>query len=178
MPWTSALSCSHTNTYPKLVALFEELDVPTTETDMSFSVSLGKPPPEWAGTYLNTIFAQRRNLLRPAFLRVLSDVARLNGARAATRRQCARRAARALGHFFARERLSDAFHEWYLLPMIGAIWSCPVAQMLAFPVGTLVRFCHNHGSCGSRTVRAGGPSRGRRDPSAPSRACSATSSTL
>ncbi|SAL69322.1 amine oxidase [Caballeronia choica] len=134
-------------TYPHLVALFEELGVPTTETDMSFSVSLADHALEWAGTSLNTVFAQRRNLLRPMFLRMLLDIPRFN--RAAT--------AMALGHcdstlpsepvgrFLERERFSAAFRDGYLLPMIGAIWSCPVAQMLGFPIGTLARFCHNHG---------------------------------
>lgn len=134
-------------TYPHLVALFEELGVPTTETDMSFSVSLADHALEWAGTSLNTVFAQRRNLLRPTFLRMLADIPRFN--RAAT--------AMALGHcdstlpsepvgrFLERERFSAAFRDGYLLPMIGAIWSCPVAQMLGFPIGTLARFCHNHG---------------------------------
>ena len=69
-------------TYPNLVALFEELGVPTTATDMSFSVSLADHALEWAGTSLNTVFAQRRNLLRPTFLRMLADILRFN--RAAT----------------------------------------------------------------------------------------------
>jgi predicted NAD/FAD-binding protein len=135
------------STYPNLVALFEELDVPTTETDMSFSVSLGEPALEWAGTTLNTVFAQRRNLLRPAFLRMLADIVRFNriATALALQRGDTAPSAEPVGRFLARERFSDAFRDWYLLPMIGAIWSCPVAQMLAFPIGTLVRFCHNHG---------------------------------
>jgi len=47
--------------------------------------------------------------------------------------------------FLEREKFSTAFRDWYLLPMIGAIWSCSTSQMMAFPIGTLIRFCHNHG---------------------------------
>lgn len=134
-------------TYPNLVALFEELEVPTTETDMSFSVSLADRALEWAGTNLNTVFAQRLNLLRPSFLRMLADIVRFN--RLATSMALATRdeasGAESVGRFLERERFSAAFRDGYLLPMIGAIWSCPVAQMMAFPIGTLVRFCHNHG---------------------------------
>ena len=122
-------------TYPHLVALFEELDVPTTETDMSFSVSLADHALEWAGTSLNTVFAQRRNLLRPTFLRMLADILRFN--RAATAMALAHcdstLPSEPVGRFLERERFSAAFRDGYLLPMIGAIWSCPVAQMLAFP---------------------------------------------
>jgi uncharacterized protein len=134
-------------TYPHLVALFEELGVPTTETDMSFSVSLADHALEWAGTSLNTVFAQRRNLLRPTFLRMLADIPRFN--RAATAMALAHcdstLPSEPVGRFLERERFSAAFRDGYLLPMIGAIWSCPVAQMLGFPIGTLARFCHNHG---------------------------------
>jgi uncharacterized protein len=134
-------------TYPQLVALFEQLGVPTTETDMSFSVSLADHALEWAGTSLNTVFAQRRNLLRPTFLRMLADILRFN--RAATAMALAHcdstLPSEPVGRFLERERFSAAFRDGYLLPMIGAIWSCPVAQMLGFPIGTLARFCHNHG---------------------------------
>jgi uncharacterized protein len=133
-------------TYPNLVALFDELDVPTTATDMSFSVALTDRKLEWAGSNLNTVFSQRRNLLRPAFLRMLADILRFN--RTATTLATAGHdglLAEPVGAFLQRENFSTAFRDWYLLPMIGAIWSCSTTQMMAFPVGTLIRFCHNHG---------------------------------
>jgi uncharacterized protein len=133
-------------TYPNLVALFDELGVPTTATDMSFSVALADRKLEWAGRNLNTVFSQRRNLLRPAFLRMLADILRFN--RTATALATAGRdslLAEPVGRFLRREHFSAAFRDWYLLPMIGAIWSCSTAQMMAFPIGTLIRFCHNHG---------------------------------
>jgi uncharacterized protein len=133
-------------TYPNLVKLFAELGVATTATDMSFSVSLTDRRLEWAGSDLNTVFTQRRNLLRPAFLRMLADILRFN--RTTTALALAGKdvqLAEPVSSFLEREKFSAAFRDWYLLPMIGAIWSCSTSQMMAFPIGTLVRFCHNHG---------------------------------
>jgi predicted NAD/FAD-binding protein len=133
-------------TYPNLVKLFEELDISTTATDMSFSVSLTDRRLEWAGSDLNTVFTQRRNLLRPAFLRMLADILRFN--RTTTALALAGKdvqLAEPVSSFLEREKFSMAFRDWYLLPMIGAIWSCSTSQMMAFPIGTLIRFCHNHG---------------------------------
>jgi uncharacterized protein len=133
-------------TYPNLVKLFAELDVPTTATDMSFSVSLTDRRLEWAGSDLNTVFTQRRNLLRPAFLRMLADILRFN--RTTTALALAGKdvqLSEPVSDFLDREKFSTTFRDWYLLPMIGAIWSCSTSQMMAFPIGTLIRFCHNHG---------------------------------
>ncbi|MGV7246033.1 NAD(P)/FAD-dependent oxidoreductase [Caballeronia sp. M23-90] len=133
-------------TYPNLVKLFQELDVPTTATDMSFSVAVTDKHLEWAGSDLNTVFTQRRNLLRPAFLRMLADILRFN--RTTTAMALAGKdveLAEPVSRFIEREKYSVAFRDWYLLPMIGAIWSCSTTQMMAFPIGTLIRFCHNHG---------------------------------
>jgi predicted NAD/FAD-binding protein len=133
-------------TYPNLVKLFTELDVSTTATDMSFSVAVIDKHLEWAGSDLNTVFTQRRNLLRPAFLRMLADILRFN--RTTTAMALAGKdaeLAEPVSGFIEREKYSVAFRDWYLLPMIGAIWSCSTAQMMAFPIGTLIRFCHNHG---------------------------------
>jgi uncharacterized protein len=133
-------------TYPNFVALLDELDIPSTATDMSFSVALTDRKLEWAGRNLNTVFSQRRNLLRPAFLRMLADILRFNHtatALATTGHDCL--LAEPVGRFLQREKFSAAFRDGYLLPMIGAIWSCSTARMLAFPIGTLIRFCHNHG---------------------------------
>jgi predicted NAD/FAD-binding protein len=138
-------------TYPNLLRLFDELGVPTTASDMSFSASVPVAGPfgtrrlEWSGSSLDTVFAQRRNLASPAFLGMLSDLLRFN-------RQASRIATRAapayglsLGEFLDLHRYGVPFRDWYLLPMAAAIWSCPVATMLAYPVQTFVRFCHNHG---------------------------------
>lgn len=134
-------------TYPNLIRLFEELDIDTSSTDMSFSVKLplGRRTLEWAGANLDTVFAQRRNLLSPRFLRMLRDVLRFNKQSTVLAVAGAEDAEDSLGDFLKKHRYSDEFRDWYLLPMAGCIWSCPTAQMLAFPVATFVRFCHNHG---------------------------------
>lgn len=137
-------------TYPRLIALFAQLGVATARSDMSFSVQVPEGPHggrlAWNGSTLNTVFAQRRNLLRPGFLRMLRDVLRFNAL--ATRIAVAGQDAQLLqplGDFLAAHRFSAEFRDWYFLPMIGCIWSCPTDQMLRFPVSTMIRFCHNHG---------------------------------
>ena len=137
-------------TYPQLIALFAELGIESAASDMSFSVQTaarpGSPALEWCGTSLDGVFAQRRNLLRPRFWRMLADVVRFN--RMATALALSGQDAallQSLGQFLDQHRFSQEFRDWYFLPMLACIWSCPTEQMLAFPVATMVRFCHNHG---------------------------------
>jgi predicted NAD/FAD-binding protein len=137
-------------TYPNLIALFAELGVETAPSDMSFSVKLplseapGARMLEWAGSNLDTVFAQRSNLLRPRFLRMVSDILRFNKEATALATGGAM-PAMSLGEFLDNKGYSEQFRAWYLLPMAACIWSCPSDQMLAFPVATFIRFCHNHG---------------------------------
>lgn len=137
----------NSRTYPQLIRLFESLGVPTAASDMSFAVSVGhgRRVLEWAGSDLNSVFAQRRNLGSPAFISMLADLLRFN-------RQARRIVAGAedagaltLGEFLARHRYGAALQRWYLLPMAAAIWSCPIRTMLGYPADTFLRFCHNHG---------------------------------
>ncbi len=139
-------------TYPGLIALFEELDVTTARSDMSFSVqvpgagALGRGMLEWSGTRLSAVFTQRLNLLRPRFWGMLRELMRFNRlctALAEANEEAALR--QPLGEFLDQHRFGTAFRDWYFLPMLGCIWSCPTEQMLRFPVATMVRFCHNHG---------------------------------
>lgn len=131
-------------TYPNLIALFDHLGVPSTASDMSFSVRLEAEGIEWAGSSLATVFAQRRNLLRPAFWGMLGDILRFNReATALAHRTDA--SAQSLGEFLDAGRYGRAFRDWYLLPMAGAIWSCPVSAMLRYPARTFFGFCANHG---------------------------------
>ncbi len=135
-------------TYPNLVNLFDELNIETVATDMSFSVKSHLPDRilEWSGNNLNTVFAQRRNLFSPRFLRMLRDIVRFNAETTALASTAAHtELSQTLGEFLIHHKYSAEFCEWYLLPMAGCIWSCPTAQMLAFPLATFVRFCHNHG---------------------------------
>jgi predicted NAD/FAD-binding protein len=101
---------------------------------------------EWSGTSLNAVFSQRRNLLNPRFWRMLRDVLRFN--RLATDialRNAESELMQPLKDYLQAHRFSSEFTDWYFLPMLGCIWSCPTAQMLEFPVATMIRFCHNHG---------------------------------
>ena len=137
-------------TYPGLIGLFEALQVKTVKSDMSFSVQVprgqGRDALEWNGANLNTVFAQRSNLFKPSFLRMLRDVIRFNTlATALAERNQDHELAQPLSAFLSQHHFSDAFRDWYLLPMLGCIWSCPTDQMLQFPVATMIRFCHNHG---------------------------------
>ena len=137
-------------TYPQLIALFDELGVRTAKSDMSFSVqapgAVGHRTLEWSGSSLNTVFAQRRNLLNPRFLRMLRDVMRFNQlATDIALRNAEGELMQPLSAFLERHQLSTEFRDWYFLPMLGCIWSCPTDQMLQFPVATMIRFCHNHG---------------------------------
>jgi predicted NAD/FAD-binding protein len=137
-------------TYPQLIALLAELGVPTAKSDMSFSVQAqdganGRAM-EWSGTSLNSVFAQRGNLVNPRFWGMLRDLLRFN----ALTTQMAQSGSEAqlrqpLGDFLRQHGFGAAFCDWYFLPMMACIWSCPTAQMLQFPVSTMVRFCHNHG---------------------------------
>ena len=133
-------------TYPNLVRLFGALQVETAASDMSFSVQVRQDGVEWSGCDLNTVFAQRRNLLRPRFLRMLADLMRFNKlATAIALRGAEDELAEPIADFLDRHCFNAAFRDWYFLPMIGCIWSCPTDQMLRFPIGTMIRFCHNHG---------------------------------
>lgn len=142
-------------TYPKLIALFADLGVLTAKSDMSFSVQVPqgvqgaaglRPGLEWCGSNLNTVFAQRRNLASGPFWRMLADLVRFNRlATALAQRGDEAQLQQPIGEFLSRNRFSAAFQEGYLLPMVACIWSCPVQQMLEFPIATLIRFCHNHG---------------------------------
>jgi len=132
-------------TYPNFIALLDALGVGSRNTAMSFSVSDAASGVEYAGTSLNTLFAQRGNLLSPRFLRMVRDILRFN-------RQVEQHLAQdpALGELTLREYLqrygySREFMQWYLLPMGAAIWSADDAGMDAFPLQFFVRFFRNHG---------------------------------
>lgn len=133
-------------TYPNLIRLFAELGVQTAPSDMSFSVQARQDGLEWSGSDLSTVFAQKRNLLRPRFIGMLADLLRFNQLTTAiAERNADAELQQPIGDFLDRHRFGDAFRQWYFLPMIGCIWSCPTDQMLRFPIGTMIRFCHNHG---------------------------------
>jgi len=130
--------------YPLLSALFDHLDIATYPTDMSFSASFNGGEMEYAGSDLNTLFGQRRNLLSPGFWGLLGGILRFN--RAARRAiQHPPPASETLDTFLDRQGLGEGFRERYLYPMAAAIWSCPRGQIGRFPALTFLRFFANHG---------------------------------
>ncbi len=131
-------------TYPQLVRMLDYLGLASTDSDMSFSVRVDDEQLEWAGSSLAAVFAQKRNLVKPRFWAMLKDILRFNGE--GSRIVAAGSGYEGtLGEFLQRGGYSRMFRDWYLLPMSGAIWSCPTKQMLEYPADTFFRFCHNHG---------------------------------
>lgn len=137
-------------TYPLLCRLFDELGVPVRRTDMSFSVRDRSSGIEWCGSSLNHLFAQRRNLLRPRFLRMVVQVDRFNREALAALEDPSI-ATLTLAEYVRRRGYGPDFLELYLVPMSAAVWSTPPDQMLRFPAATLLRFFHNHGFLGLHT---------------------------
>lgn len=130
--------------YPLLTGLLDHLGVASRNSDMSFAFRSTDGELEWAGDSLNTLFAQRRNLLRPRFLRMVADIVRFNRRGKAFLAQRAP-AAISLADFLSGMRASRELREHYLLPMAAAIWSCPPEAMLRFPAARFLRFFDNHG---------------------------------
>jgi predicted NAD/FAD-binding protein len=130
--------------YPNLTRLFDHLGVESRPGDMSFGVSIDGGRLEYAGSSLRTLFAQKRNLLRPGFHRMWCDILRFNGD--ATRFLAeARPHGTTLGEFLDRQGYGRGFCRHYLLPMAAAIWSATVDGIRAFPAHSLLRFFANHG---------------------------------
>lgn len=145
--------------YPGFAALLDELRVPTQPTEMSFGVSDARTGLEFGGSNLDTLFAQRRNALNPAYLRFLAEIVRFNRA---VRRLVADEPrwtgpnrlhadapdaddAESIADFVARHRYSDAFVRRFLVPFGASIWSADPATFTEFPIRAYARFMHNHG---------------------------------
>ncbi len=131
-------------TYPLLIALFDELGIESAPSTMSFTVRDDAADLEWAGTDLSALFAQARNLARPAFWRMLGDIVRFNRETTAMQRADGVHAI-TLREYLDEGGYSAVFRDWYLLPMAAAIWSVPLSTVLEFPLPTFVRFCYRHG---------------------------------
>lgn len=137
-------------TYPNLVRLFDELCVPVKPTEMSFSVRHDALDVEYNGMGFNRVFAQRRNLVRPRYLRLLAQILRFfRVARAALNDDALE--GMTLADFTRRHGLGEDFLRLYLVPMSASIWSITPGGALDFPAATLVRFFHNHGFLGVTT---------------------------
>lgn len=132
--------------YPHLTQMLRHLKVDTQHTEMSFSVSINQGQIEYSGNNLNTLFAQRRNLLSPGHWQMITDIIRFN--RVAKRDLSYNRtqlANQTLGDYLDLHRFPTKMRNHYLLPMAAAIWSCPTQTMLDFPAESFLQFFENHG---------------------------------
>jgi uncharacterized protein len=145
--------------YPGFVALLRDLGVATHSTEMSFSVTDARSGLEYRGSNLNTLFAQRRNLANPSFLRLVTEIVRFNRAarglvahearwRDADRLRSPDEDDESIDEFLRRGRYSTAFVEQFLVPFGAAIWSASPATFTQFPMRSYARFMHNHGLLG------------------------------
>lgn len=132
-------------TYPNFVKLLRELGVRFKNSDMSFSVRSQSSGIEYNGTSLDTLFAQRINLVRPRFLGMVRDILRFNREATAVAQGSQIGAEVTLADFVRANRYSRAFVEDYIVPMGAAIWSAEPERMLEFPFLTFARFFDNHG---------------------------------
>ncbi len=128
------------HTYPHLIELFDKLDVPVTESNMSFGVSTRGGRFEYALNSVDAIFAQRRNIANPRFLRMVRDILTFN-----KQAEGALRPGMTIGDLVEKLRLGPWFVRHYLTPFSGAIWSTPKLRILDFPADTMVKFFRNHG---------------------------------
>jgi len=130
-------------TYPNFVRLLDRLGVTSQPSDMSFSVACARTGMEYAGSSLSALFAQRRNVVRLAFLRMLFDIVRFNNkARTVLRNGGTRQTLR---EFFAAQGYSRYFQDYYIVPMIAAIWSAEPDTVGDLPAQQFFQFFDNHG---------------------------------
>jgi predicted NAD/FAD-binding protein len=130
-------------TYPQFLKLMAQLGVKTRDSSMSFSVKCERTGVEYNGTSMNSLFAQRRNLLSPPFIGMVRDILRFN-------REALAEAERAsdgetLGAFIERHGYGARFREHYIMPMTSAVWSSGLRDSLDFPLRAFIEFFRNHG---------------------------------
>ena len=132
-------------TYPEFISLMEELGVTNQPTSMGFSVSDDITGLEYAGNNLNTLFAQRRNLLSPQFVGMVRDILRFNKVAIEDLEAGSLRSGETLQDYLERHSFNEFFRRNYLVSMASAIWSANFEESLNFPAEFFVRFFKNHG---------------------------------
>ncbi|MFT6980147.1 MAG: putative NAD/FAD-binding protein [Marinobacter psychrophilus] len=132
-------------TYPNFIKLMDRLGVASEVSDMSFSVDSRRTGLQYNGTSLNTLFAQRRNLLNPRFLKMIREILRFNKE---TQQQLANQSiddSETLSSYLDRNGYSAYFRQFYIVPMGSAIWSAPEVVLERFPIRFFLQFFSNHG---------------------------------
>jgi len=137
-------------TYPNLCALFKEIDAPVKKTDMSFSVQYVPSGLEYSGSSLKHLFAQKRNIFNPSYLKMLMQINRFNK-ESVSILDDPKYANYSLGKYVKEFGYGDDMVWKYLIPMSSAVWSTPMEQILDFPAVSLIRFFKNHGFLGLNT---------------------------
>lgn len=132
-------------TYPNFIKLLNQLGIREQKTEMSFSVMNPSANLEYNGSTLNTLFAQRSNLLKPSFWRLILEILRFNKLCKALYEQDDIDVELTLGHFLKQHNFNQAFSQNYILPMGAAIWSSSLVEMTQFQLKFFVRFFYNHG---------------------------------
>ena len=130
-------------TYPNFCRMLEELNVDSLPTSMSFSVRSDRANLEYNGSSPVGLFAQKRNLVRPGFYRMLSDILRFNREAPVLLNELDD--STTVRQFLTESRYGSGFVDHYLLPMGAAIWSCPTTTFELFPIRFIVEFYQNHG---------------------------------
>lgn len=138
---TGFIVFNHVN-YPELVGLLRHLDIATQKSDMTFAFTMNNGAFEWGAENLNAVFAQRSNLLNPAFYGMIRDVLKFfkNAPNCLTAAESI-----TLGELVDSLSLGKRFRDRFIIPMGAAIWSCPADKMMDFPAKTFVQFFKNHG---------------------------------
>ena len=132
-------------TYPNFIKLMDQLGVQSEESDMSFSVRCENTDLEYNGTSLNSLFAQRKNIFKPHFLKMIYDIVRFNKQAVSLLQSNLVSDEQSLGAFFEEHNYSKSFINYYIVPMGASIWSASSEVMLAFPLKFFLRFFNNHG---------------------------------
>jgi uncharacterized protein len=150
LPIDTGFIVHNDRTYPNLVKLFGKLGVQRQKSDMSFGVSCRKTGFEYSTRGLGGLFAQKKNLLRPAHYRFLREIVRFNRVARELLDDPAG-ATMTLGAYVRANEFSEDFARNYLYPMAAAVWSTSLEEIQDFPAVTLIRFFENHGFLGVTT---------------------------
>lgn len=143
VPLDTGFMVFNNRTYPNFIQLLDELGIESRQSPMTFSVQSECRNLEYNGSSINALFAQRSNLLRPSFYRMLSDILRFN---AESRQLLAKDDYQlSLAQYLSDNNYSREFRNHYLIPMGAAIWSAEPGMMEQMPATFLVRFFENHG---------------------------------
>ena len=132
-------------TYPNFIKLMDQLGVESQPTEMSFSVKNTAENLEYNGNTINTLFAQRRNFLRPKFIRIVRDILKFNKLCKLEHQNPTMEEGATLNQFIKKHELSDDFAFNYIMPMCAAIWSSSLEDIKAFPLKFFLQFFMNHG---------------------------------